>query len=79
MSIVDVYHVGAQQDILATLQHGSGLKWSTETDDLGPSIPKDGNFYANQHLQICLWNAEVLQDARQLPSQPDRLILADFV
>jgi hypothetical protein len=189
MSIVDVYHVGAQEDILASLQHGSGLKWSTETEDwlghgiyfwedpswaewwyverwvehsdtrpgsilaakietellldlgnrndsetfqeeahlamlsiqrrgrpprndparlgfaldcavansvqvalqgsgkyglrmpffLGPSITKDGNFYANQHLQICLWNAEILQDARQLPSQPDRLSFADFV
>ena len=189
MSIVDVYHVGAQEDILATLQHGSGLKWSTEADDwlghgiyfwedpswaewwyverwversdtrsgsilaakietgllldlgnrndsktfqeeanlallsiqrwgrppqndpanlgfsldcavansvqtalqgsgkygmrmpffLGPSITKDGNFYANQHLQICLWNVEILQDARQLPAQPDRLSLADFV
>jgi hypothetical protein len=189
MSIVDVYHVGAEDDILATLQHGSGLKWSTASDDwlgpgiyfwedpswaewwyverwaersdtrsgsilaakietellldlgnrndsktfqeeaqlaissiqrrrsppqndpanlgfsldcavakcvqvalqgsgksglrmpffLGPSITIDGNFYADQHLQICLWNVEILQDVRQLPSQPDRLSLADFV
>lgn len=189
MSIVNVYHVGSQENILATIRHGSGLKWSMEANDwlgngiyfwedpswaewwyakrwiergdrgpgsileakietellldlgnrndsetfreeaqlamstiqkrrsapkndpeklgfcldcevantvqvalqgagkyglrmpffLGPSITNGGNFYAGQHLQICLWNAEILQDARQLPSQPDRLSLADFV
>lgn len=39
MSIVNVYHVGSQENILATIRHGSGLKWSMEANDwLGNGI-----------------------------------------
>ena len=39
---------------------------------LGPSLTEDGNFFAGQHLRVCLWNIEVLQDVICI-SQPDRL------
>ncbi len=39
---------------------------------LGPSLTEDGNFFAGQHLQVCLWNIEALQDVVYI-SRPDRL------
>ena len=39
---------------------------------LGPSFTEDGNFFVGQHLQVCLWNIEELQDVAYIP-QPDRL------
>ena len=41
---------------------------------LGQSLTSGGNFFADQHLQVCLWNTESLQDLRYV-SQPDRLTL----
>jgi hypothetical protein len=42
---------------------------------LGPSLTADGNFYANQHLQVCLWDPSILQDLQLVPLQLDRLTL----
>ncbi|MFM7548693.1 MAG: hypothetical protein ACKO8I_07420 [Cyanobacteriota bacterium] len=39
---------------------------------LETSLTEDGNFFAGQHLQVCLWNIEALQDVIHI-SQPDRL------
>ena len=41
---------------------------------LGQSLTPGGNFFAHQHLQVCLWNIESLQNRRYI-SQPDRLTL----
>jgi hypothetical protein len=42
---------------------------------LGPSLTTEGNFYTDQHLQICLWDPSILQDLQLVPLQLDRLTL----
>jgi len=40
---------------------------------LGESLSENGNFYADQHIQICLWNPDILENVRLLPWNPDAL------
>jgi hypothetical protein len=43
---------------------------------LGDSVTEEGNFYVDQHLQICLWDLNALENPRQL-QVPDRLSLTE--